>query len=231
MCLIVLSTQMLKVPQKHFIQQIKQYLAESGETQKIKIRKWADNLKRLYEIGKSDVPIDQISGHIAQVASTELHWNESQLAYIRKCLDEEFKDSSKANVGSSDTSIALENLNVVPGDVLKSLDDEQLRQFIKVQGTNEDHALFEARDRGLAIVDHSERRPKEETNPSTPGKSESYYAGDDVLKEGKLFIEEFEGVVSKIFDNPPKDKQQDREIATKIRSLAVMFSGFRKLLP
>ena len=211
------------------IQQIKQYLAESGETQKLKIRKWADNLKRLYEIGKSETPINQISSRIRSEAQNELHWTIEQVRYVTDVLDSEFKDHSN---DTRSVNRPLENLNSIPLEELKTLTDEELRAFIKKAKADADHALFEATNRGLAIVDHDEREEKVSTYLPPELETDHYFALLDLAAQAQEFTDNILSIAQKAKQFPITDKEKNKEKAIQTRAFAQFFYGYnQRMLP
>lgn len=176
-----------------------------------------------------------ITAHICREAKNEFGWSEGQIAYIREILAPlgYSRDYDNSNLGKP----RLENLNIdvlkdfIDVDKIKSLEKDKKQELFKVVKVIEDRVRNVCDDEHIPLVGHDERDPKVSTNKPIPGKSEIYYAVDDVYEEAKVLVKNLEGVRDKVFQFPPTTKEADREDANKIRSLAVMFSALNKFLP
>jgi hypothetical protein len=216
------------------INDIKRYLRETGETQKAKIKKWAENLERLYEIGKSSVPVNQISTHIRNQAADELHYNHYQIEYITEVLPSKYKNNDDAEHGAIGGSVnqAKYNLAAIPLEQLKKLDNESLRTFIKKSKADADHALFEATNRGLAIVDHAERDAKISTELPQELETDFYYSLLDLADQSKEFTDNILAIAQKVKQFPIKDEASNKQKALETRAFAQFFYGLnQRMLP
>ena len=140
-------------------------------------------------------------------------------------LGEAFRNSKPTHVG-------FENLNPVPLEQLKEQDNEQLRDFISTSKANLDHALFEATNRGLAVVDHDERDPKISNYKPDPMDTDFSISLIDLASRVYTFGDIVAKLAKKVRMYPIHDMNINKQRALETNRLAQMFHGLeQKYLP
>ena len=201
------------------IENCKQFLKDSGETQKQKILQWAESLERLYELGKSDIAPNRISGYIQRTAKREFGWTQGQCDYVTQVLDKRFKDSSHAPV--SRVRSGLENLipnyeqiSIEIRNKAKAAQDrEQLREIYKIAADCKESIANIADQKGIVIVDHIIKERKISTPKLKPGESYMHHYGAQVSHSLSKFTKDWYDLVEKINQYPPRDPKFDKKTA------------------
>ena len=200
------------------IENCKQFLKDSGETQKQKILQWAESLERLYELGKSDIAPNRISGYIQRTAKREFGWTQGQCDYVTQVLDKRFKDSSHAPI--SRVNSGLENLIPNFKDLYKEViikaketqDPEQLREVYKIAAIGEGKIIDIADEKGIIVVG-APREKKISTPKLKPGESYLYHYGVEVYDSLSKLTKNWYDLVEKINQYPPTDPKFDIKTA------------------
>lgn len=177
-----------------------------------------------------------IGAKIQREARDEFGWTAGQLAYIREILGplgytDSKHDPNKFNSGTED-NLSSENLNATPLEDLKRLDNEKLRTFIKKSKADTDHALFEATNRGLAIVDHDERESKTSTELPQELETDHYFALLDLASQSQEFTDNILAIAQKAKQFPITDPEKNKQKAIQTRAFAQFFYGYnQRMLP
>jgi hypothetical protein len=208
------------------IEDCKQVLKQTGETQKEKIKEWAESLERLHQLGKSNVPPNRISGHIQTIGRNEFGWTDGQCAYVTDILDKRFKDSTH-NPLTSSVNRGLENLNIEENlekfahrDILiniglKNPDKLSTINEIARTITNLSSSVGDSLNiPGIRSIDHVERERKKISTPEPkPGESNMHYTGAQIYDSLLNLTQNWKILVEKINQYPTTDPKFDIKTA------------------
>jgi hypothetical protein len=112
---------------------------------------------------------------------------------------------------------------------MNSLDDEGIRNVFKLADSVKEQASDIAYKKGIAIVDHKDKkREKITTWKPEPGKSEMYYAAGVVCDESVEFHKNLKNLVKRLYEYPPSKASEtaDKEAAERLFVFAEMIKFF-----
>jgi hypothetical protein len=214
-------------------------IAEAGKTKKETYEEYAKSLIKRIELKDDSLEIKDVT-QISSYIGNKTNADEVEKAVIRRILSPLGCTDSKHDGSDNRTNVRLENLNevketlkIVSGNqFLETQDQDDLQDLHQTARALKDHIEFVAKNKGVPLVDHEERKEKISNFQPDPRDSELSIALVDLASEAYFFADNIAKIAKKVRKYPIEDPKIDKQRAIETRGMAQMFWGFnQKYLP